>query len=245
MSFIKEELSSRISEYIKSVVFGALDGVLTTFAVIMASQDFSGAYHKAVGRTILVVGFATALADAFAMAFGEFFSSKAKCDHVHANRKRVERLFDADPEEIMKKLIHIYMKKGISKEGAHTIARILAKERKIFLDVFMAEHLREHTDITSDGFMWKPVLQGVAMFIEFVLFGSVSLLAYVTGKAGKQTYGISCTLVGISLFTLGALKGRLTHMSIFYSGAMMLFVGFVVAVISFAIAALTSRIFHV
>ncbi|KAJ1637565.1 VIT family-domain-containing protein [Pavlovales sp. CCMP2436] len=60
-------------DHMRGVIFGGLDGILTTFAIIAASI---GAKQKA--QTTLVLGISTLLADALGMAGGEYLSSKAE-----------------------------------------------------------------------------------------------------------------------------------------------------------------------
>ena len=80
------------SDYIKSIVFGALDGIVTTFAVVSAAQAAGTAFGTEGGRSnvVLIMGFANLFADGFSMGFGEFISSSAESDHIAAERRREE-----------------------------------------------------------------------------------------------------------------------------------------------------------
>mmetsp|Transcript_17123 Transcript_17123/g.26722 ORF Transcript_17123/g.26722 Transcript_17123/m.26722 type:complete len:335 (-) Transcript_17123:26-1030(-) len=242
-SSIGEQHGGVASDYIKAIVFGALDGILTTFAIITASQ---GGFddQKSISNTILVLGFANNLADAFAMGFGEYMSSSAEIDHIRAERKREEWEVETNIEGEKREMVEIYVKKGISEADARTVVDIISKDKKVFVDIMMAEEL-ELLGGDDEGAGGRPIRQGIAIFISFFLFGSIPLLAYVTGRADNRTFAISCGLVAISLFSLGSIKGRLTNMSTFYAGSVMLFTGCVVAAISYAIGALCSHIFHI
>jgi VIT1/CCC1 family predicted Fe2+/Mn2+ transporter len=60
-------------DHMRGIIFGGLDGILTTFAIMAASI---GAKQRA--QTTLVLGISTLLADALGMAGGEYLSSKAE-----------------------------------------------------------------------------------------------------------------------------------------------------------------------
>ena len=233
------------SDYIKAIVFGALDGILTTFAIITAAQGGYGDNQKAISNTILVLGFANNLADAFAMGFGEYMSSSAELDHIRAERKREEWEVENHIEGEKKEMVEIYVKKGLSEEDAKTVVDIISKDKKVFVDIMMAEELELLSSDIEEGASSRPIRQGVVIFISFFLFGSIPLLAYLTGRGDTRTFILACALTAISLFSLGTIKGRLTNMSMLYAGTVMLFTGCVVAAISYAIGALSSRVFGI
>lgn len=62
-----------VNNHVRGIIFGGLDGILTTFAIMAASI---GAHQTAA--TTLVLGISTLLADALSMAGGEYLSSKAE-----------------------------------------------------------------------------------------------------------------------------------------------------------------------
>ena len=70
-------------DYIKSIVYGGFDGVLTSFALI------SGAVGGGLGiREILIIGLSSLGANAFSMGVGDTVSTLAYNDHVLHERKR-------------------------------------------------------------------------------------------------------------------------------------------------------------
>ncbi|KNH08202.1 vacuolar iron family transporter [Perkinsela sp. CCAP 1560/4] len=233
------------SDYIKAIVFGALDGILTTFAIITAAQGGYGDNEKAISNTILVLGFANNLADAFAMGFGEYMSSSAEIDHVRAERRREEWEVETNIEGEKREMIDLYVKKGLGEGDARTVVDIISKDKKLFVDIMMAEELELLSSDADESASGRPIRQGIVIFVSFFLFGSIPLMAYVTGRADNRTFGISCALVGVSLFFLGSVKGRLTNMNTIYAGMVMLFTGCVVASISYAIGAFCSYLFQI
>lgn len=64
----------RLSNHVRGIVFGGLDGILTTFALLAA---VAGSQQTSTSLT-LVIGVSTVLADALSMGAGEYLSAKAE-----------------------------------------------------------------------------------------------------------------------------------------------------------------------
>ena len=68
-----------IRDYAKSIVYGGMDGIVTTFAVV------AGAVGGNLGiKPILILGFSNLLADGFSMAVGDYLSSTTEESAVKA-----------------------------------------------------------------------------------------------------------------------------------------------------------------
>ena len=81
----KEEHNKSKGKYLGEFVYGAIDGTVTTFAVV------SGATGAALAPFIIIIlGFANLIADGFSMAAGNFLSEKANRDYINKERKREE-----------------------------------------------------------------------------------------------------------------------------------------------------------
>ncbi|KPI85208.1 hypothetical protein ABL78_5753 [Leptomonas seymouri] len=222
-----ESHNSSATEYVKSVIFGGLDGIMTTFAIIAAAAGSNGNY-----ATVLVFGFSNVIADGFSMGFGEYVSGEAERDNAIAERRReeweVENSFDLELDE----MVQIYMAKGLSFDEAQTIVGIISKDPKMFVDFMMIEELGLLVDL-DDAHSSKK--QGAVMFFSFVLFGSIPLLAYLPGK-GQGTdaiFVISCVLTMVSLIVLGSVKGFLVGGNIVRSAAFMVLNGAISGMVSF------------
>ncbi|CAJ1028729.1 putative VIT family [Leishmania utingensis] len=222
-----ESHNSSASEYVKSVVFGGLDGIMTTFAIIAAAAGSGGNY-----ATVLIFGFSNVIADGFAMGFGEYVSGEAERENAVSERHReeweVENSFDLEVDE----MVQIYMAKGLSFDDAQTIVSIISKDPKMFVDFMMVEELGLLVDLDD---AYGPMKQGVVMFISFVLFGSIPLLAYLPGK-GQGTdlvFFVSCFLTMASLVFLGSVKGYLVGVSMGRSAVLMVLNGIISGIFSF------------
>ncbi|KEG09295.1 integral membrane protein [Trypanosoma grayi] len=228
--------SSTASDYIKSVVFGGLDGIMTTFAIVAAAVGSNSTF-----ASVLIFGFSNVIADGFSMGFGEYVSGEAERENARAERRReeweVENAFDMEVDE----MVQIYEAKGLSHEDATTIVNIISKDPKLFVDFMMTEELGLILDLSD---LHGPKKQGVVMFASFLIFGTIPLLAYVPGK-GKGVDGVfvaSCLLATCALVVLGSIKGYLTGINMMWSAALMVFNGVISGIVSFSVGLALERL---
>ena len=64
-------------------MFGGLDGIITTFAVVAA-----GAGADLEGRVVVLMGIANLVSDGISMGLGDFFSEKSENDYIMGEKKR-------------------------------------------------------------------------------------------------------------------------------------------------------------
>lgn len=72
-----------MGDYVKSMIFGGLDGILTSFAIVAGAAG-----GRLPVQVVLVLGFSNIFADAFSMGMGEFLSSKAHNEFVLKEKDR-------------------------------------------------------------------------------------------------------------------------------------------------------------
>ncbi len=213
----REHEHSSSGKYIKSFVYGGLDGTITTFAVV---AGVAGASLSA--SIVLILGFANLIADGISMAFGDYLSTKAEGEYGSAERKREEKATKF-PKVEKKSMIEIFLKQGFSRKDTGTIASILCKNKKACVDLMLSYELgiaRKKQD---------PFKNAATTFGSFVLFGFVPLIAYVFSKSvpvfQQDTFFIASVFTGLTLFSLGAVKCKVTRMNWLRSGIEMLLVG--------------------
>ena len=132
----KERHQQEHGQYIKSAVYGGLDGIITTFAVV---AGVAGA--KLAAGIVLILGFANLIADGLSMAIGDYLSTKSEQEYERAERRREEWEVEHYPEGEKHELVELYTDKGIAPEDAKTIVELLAKTRTAWIDVMMVEEL--------------------------------------------------------------------------------------------------------
>ena len=213
----------------KTIVFGALDGIMTTFAVVTAAAGGNQDW-----RLVVSYGFAHLLADAFSMGFGDYIGSKAELDKARAEYEREVWETENNIEGEIKEMTDIYVCRGFDREDALALVKIHAKDKDRFVDFMMKEELEIDCDIDDE---WGPTKGSLVMFFSFTAFGSVSLLPYLsqTGRGIDAVFAVSCALVGLALLGLGALKGTLTGLPIARTAISMLLSGILSGGISYFI----------
>ncbi len=221
-------------KYIKSFVYGGLDGTITTFAVVagVAGASLSSS-------VVLILGFANLIADGVSMAFGDYLSTKADKEYGNAERKREERAARF-PNIEKSSLVKIFLEQGFSKKDTEKIASIVCKNKKACVDLMLSYELgiaRKKQD---------PFKNAATTFGSFVLFGFVPLIAYIFSKSAsifrQDTFFIASVFTGLTLFSLGAMKCKVTRMNWLRSGAEMLLVGGLAAVAAYLIGYFISTI---
>lgn len=219
--------------YVKSVVYGGLDGIITTFAVV------AGVVGAALSSgVVLVLGFANLIADGLSMAIGDYLSTKAENDYAKAEREREEWEVENYPEGEKKELVELYVEKGMPEADARAAVEAIARHKRAWVDVMMVEEL----GIVSSG--ESPLRNALATFVSFGAFGFVPLLPYVislaAGASGSRVFPIAGVLTALTLFALGALKVWVTARSWIRSGVETLLVGGIAAAAAFAVGRLLS-----
>lgn len=226
-----EPHSSGEGKYIKNLIYGGLDGIITTFAVV---AGVAGASLN--GGIVLIMGFANLIADGLSMAIGDYLSTKAEIEYQQLERERESWEVEHYPEGEKQEMIELYKAKGLSEEDAIKITDILSKNKDTWISVMMVEELGIVEEKES------PIKNALVTFISFLIFGFVPLIAYVSSTfipgMGDMTFILACILTGVTLFILGALKVKVTVKNWFTSGLEMLMVGGIAAIAAFLIGKL-------
>ena len=135
-------------------------------------------------------------------------------------------------------MVEIYKGKGMSEADARAMVEIMAKYKRAWLDIMMLEELGI---IESNE---SPLKNAIATFLSFCVFGFIPVLAYVLSlfvpALKAHTFLTACVLTGATLFTLGALKTRITERHWLTSGLEMFAVGSLAAGAAYAIGFLLS-----
>merc|ERR1711871_1486408 len=210
---------SHAGDYIKSIVFGGLDGIITTFSVVAGASG--GNLSTAV---ILILGFSNLFSDGLSMGLGDTLSTMAENDHINHERSREEWEMETAPEAEIEEMIDLYVQRGMSKEDATGAITLMSKYKDFFVDVMMAEELGLSVPDPDD----KPWVGGLITFASFVFFGLWPLLGYliVPASAG-QTWQFVCAIL-LTIFMLGilgAVKSQFSTYSWYRSAAETIFMG--------------------
>jgi VIT1/CCC1 family predicted Fe2+/Mn2+ transporter len=221
---VDEKTEATIYEtYIKSIVFGGLDGIVTTFAIV-ASVVGAG-----MGTEVVVItGFAKLLGDGLSMGLGDCISEQAEMDHINGERKREMWEFDNYAEGEISEMVEIYQQKGFSREDATKVIKTMAKPeyKNFFIDHMMIQELGEKTPGEDE----HPVKNGAMCFLSFMFWGTIPLIPYCIAFPTKYhdqdgLLGICVGITLISLFLLGMQQAHILKQSWLVQGTGMMLNG--------------------
>ncbi|WP_407371351.1 VIT1/CCC1 transporter family protein [Carnobacterium sp.] len=231
----RKKMQNNNGKYIKSIVYGGLDGIVTTFAVVAGSVGGELAL-----KVILILGFSNLLADGFSMAVGDYLSTKSQNEYEKMIRQNEQLEIATHHEQEVKRMKESFVDQGVEKEDADLIVKTLAKYEEPFIKQVRKE--KYGTDSVEE----LPLKNALATFLSFSLFGVVPLLTYVFSLRLpiliQNSFLIASILTGITLFILGAVKSKINHSNWLKSGIEMLVVGGLAAVVAYVVGVVLGNI---
>ena len=225
---------------LKGIVFGGLDGILTSFAIV------SGCVGANLGPvTILALGISNVVADALSMGAGEFLSSRSYNSYVRKERDREMWELQNYPEGEIAEMVELFIARGMSREDAVVVIERMAKYKDFFVDIMMTEELS--LPVPSDGDTAESFKDGLVMFLSFSFFGMLPIIGFfvadqiVPGLSQADLFAVSCGVTVVSLFGLGAHKAQFHDKRYIRSGIETVLLGSVCASISYFLGRVVSQ----
>ena len=203
-----EHQQSPFADYFKEVIYGGIDGIITTFAVV---AGFSGAALSGDATTqlsflvVLLFGLANLFADGVSMGLGSYLSVRSDQDLYKASRGKEAHEIEHNAQMEYDETITILIQKGYEEVDAIAMADLYKKNPDYWLD-FMMNHELELSDPRGDN----PIYTGLATFASFLVFGIIPLLPFVFMKEASTGLLFSYSIAGTfcALVMLGLLKWR-------------------------------------
>ena len=119
-------------EYLKSLVFGGLDGCINTLLIIL-----SGVSSGTKPYEIFILCLCAIVGDGIGMGLGDYLSALAEIKYIKSEEDRefyeVEHLLNDEKKEI----IDIYLKKGFTIEDSNRVADLYATNSQAFVNIMM------------------------------------------------------------------------------------------------------------
>ena len=217
--------------YLGDAVFGAIDGCVTTFAVV------AGAMGANLSNTVVIIlGFANLLADGFSMAVSNYLGTKSERERVEQARRDEERHIEQVPEGEREEIRQIFSRKGFSGEVLERIVEVITSNPKLWVDTMVSEELGLHLTGRS------PVRAGLATFGAFLLVGFVPLVAFLLpGLEQGQRFGLSIGMSALAFAGVGVAKAFVVDKPLFRAGLETLLTGGGAAALAYVIGDLLRR----
>ncbi len=217
---------ARISGTFRAAVFGANDGVVSNFALVLG-----------IGATgvptqfVILAGIAGLLAGALSMAAGEFVSVSSQRELLESSSPSPHRssaLPDLDVNA--NELALVYRARGLSEQDAD------AKAAEVLRD-----HATDSPDVSSD-FSEIGSARGAALssFVFFSVGALVPVLPYLFGASGYFAIVIAAVAVGAVLLATGAVVGLVSGASPWRRALRQLLIGFGAAAVTYLLGSLVA-----
>lgn len=224
-SHTKEAIRARLSldpgvSYLRDWIYGGIDGVVTTFAVVagVVGADLAS-------RVVLVLGLANLVADGFAMAAGNYTGTQAERDDydrlLAVERKHIAIVPDGEREEIRQ----IFGGKGFSGDELERIVNVITADDSRWAKTMVVEEYGLAPTPKS------PLFAALSTFAAFILCGLVPLVTYL--GAGGLAPCVAAT--GAVFFAIGAIKSRWSLTTWWWSGFATFLIGMSAAALAFGV----------
>jgi len=184
-------------DWLREIVFGLNDGLVTTLVFIMAVSEIAPA------RLLLVV-LGEVLAGGISMALGGYLSART-AKQILDQRIATERYeIEHEPEEERAELRAIYRDKGFSGPLLDRVVGYLTTDRERWHQAMVHDELGVVEDTRIN-----PWLEGVQIGLSFVLGGLIPTVPvlFALPQARWWAYG----LTALTALVLGAVKARYTR----------------------------------
>ncbi len=203
--------------WMRPAVFGAMDGLVSNFALMVGVAGGSQAVGIENTTAIVLAGFAGLLAGAFSMAAGEYTSVASQAELAMAEIEIEKNELRQNPDAEIKELAEVWIKRGVSE----TVAMQFSKELSNNFEAFADAHTSEEYGVTA-GDLPSAKMAAISSFVAFAAGATVPLVPYLLGST-KIVYSMIISLIG--LFGAGAMVSLVTTRTWWYSGTRQLLIG--------------------
>ncbi|MBX7167310.1 MAG: VIT1/CCC1 transporter family protein [Pirellulales bacterium] len=212
--------------YLRDFVFGAIDGGVTTFAVVCGVAGAQLSSGVAV-----ILGLANLLGDGFSMAMGNYLSTKTDHEVVQHARDVERRHIELIPEGEREEVRQIFAAKGFSGDVLERIVDVITKNERQWIDTMLTDELGLRLDSPS------PIRAAVATFAAFCLAGAVPLVPFAVFSAHDRAWLFTLSAIATALvFAItGMLKGYVLQQNRWRAAGETLLVGGGAALVAYLV----------
>lgn len=212
-------------DLLRDAVLGAVDGAITTFAVVAGS--IGGGFS---GTVVIVLGFANLLADGLSMGVSNYLGVKSERERVAQARDNEARHIDVVPLRQQDEVRQIFSEKGFSGETLEQIVATITRDRRLWIDTVVNEEFGLQLAGTH------PLRAGLATFLAFLLVGAFPLAPFLfPGLSLATAFAASIAITCAMFLAVGMVKGRIVGASVWRSGLETLLTGSAAAMLAYIV----------
>lgn len=195
MSYREHHRSHR-SGWLRALVLGANDGIVSTASLIIGVAAASAAQEQ-----VIIAGLAGLVAGAMSMAAGEYVSVSSQADTEKADLEQEKESLENNYEMERAELASIYEDRGLDPELACRVADALMEHDAL------GAHARDEIGL-SETQAAKPLQAALSSAAAFTV-GAALPLAAAAMSAGSRQIAIVAAASLVFLALLGALAARI------------------------------------
>lgn len=224
---VSSRLAIRTSSTLSDWMLGAVDGAITTFA-IMAGVVGAG---LAAG-VVVVLGVANLVADGLSMAASRFLGARAELERREVARLRERRHIALVPEGEREEVRQLLAAKGFTGEELELGVEVITREADTWVDFMLTEELGFAPEPD------RPLVAATATFVGFAVAGVLPLVPFIVDLsivniAAPSLWSVGLTAVAFCL--VGVLKARIVDSDPVRAALSTLIVGGSAAALAFLI----------
>lgn len=208
--------------WLRPSVFGAMDGLVSNFALIMGVSGGSS-----TPEPVILAGLAGLAAGAFSMAAGEYTSVASQSELARRQVAIERREIIENPPGEKAELAAMFVEQGVDEDVARTVAEQVHRNP----DNAVRVHALAEMGINPDD-LASPWLAAISSFLSFGVGAMIPLLPFLLGVTSTAP-AIVASL--IALFVCGAIVSRVTTVKWWFGGLRQLLLGAVAACLTYLI----------
>lgn len=232
-----EQLHGKLDQGIlKALVYGANDGIITTFAVVagVAGAQLSPAI-------VLILGIANMLADGLSMGISDYLGERSERRHLQHQYQVEQWEVRHLPQEERDELTEFFHDNGVSRSDAAQLVNTITKYPKLWTTLGFVDEMGVLPDFDSG--LWQT---GVVTFFSFITFGTLPLLPYILGALGlsiptSDQFLWSILATAGTLFAVGSARTLITRGAWWKNGIEMLSIGAIAAIAAYVVGAVIEK----
>jgi len=216
------------SESVRDVVIGMADGLTVPFALAAGLSAAVTSTH-----VVLTAGMAEIVAGAIAMGLGGYLAARTDQEHYYSEEQREFIEIDNVHDREIAETREIFEGYGLSGEALTNVVTAISSDRQRWVDFMMRFELGlERPDPK------RAPISAATIAISYLIGGAIPLAPYVFASTMQDALKWSVICTGLALLIFGAVKGKLTGISLVKSALQTLLVGGLAAGAAFYLASL-------
>ncbi|MCI4336494.1 MAG: VIT1/CCC1 transporter family protein [Thermoplasmata archaeon] len=192
------------SERLEEVVFGVLDGVITSLALVVGVDGvLSHAVGDITSRFVFLAILAATLGGMMSMFVGAWLSARSRQKVIRRERAREEQHIAELPELEREHLRGTFRRQGFGEPEVEILVKAVTGDTKRWVDVMMRDELKLPTESEP-----QPVTHGAVIGVAYLLGGLLPAAPFLLTSSLQTGLWASLAIGGIQLAGVGFVEAH-------------------------------------